>query len=61
MDTLHSMMRAIRTETKSGRDHLSVFREFLAHLDQIQRAPPAKPPRVKSPVRRKPVKRARAS
>jgi hypothetical protein len=33
MDDLHSMLSSIRTETKSGKDHLNVFREFLAHLD----------------------------
>lgn len=59
MDTLHTVMRAIRTEAKSGKDHLSVFREFLAHLDTIQRKAPPKPPRVKAtPQRRKPAKRA---
>jgi hypothetical protein len=40
MDTLHSVMRSIRGETKS-RNHLSVFREFLHHLDRVgKRAPP---------------------
>jgi hypothetical protein len=34
MDTLHTVMRSIRGETKSRRDHLSVFREFLSHLDR---------------------------
>jgi hypothetical protein len=37
MDTLHSVLRTIRKETKSRRDHLSVFREFLGHLDRIGR------------------------
>ena len=37
MDSLHDVMRSIRPETKSGKDHLSVFKEFLAHLDQLQR------------------------
>lgn len=53
MDTLHSVLRTIRTETKSGRDHLSVFREFLAHLDAIQRKAMDRP-RVKMPMRRRP-------
>ena len=60
MDTLHSMLSSIKTETKSDRDHLTVFREFLAHLDSIQRkAPAVKPPRVKLPARPKMPKRAR--
>lgn len=60
MDTLHTVMRTIRTETKSNPDHLSVFREFLAHLDSIQRKAPVKP-RAKTPARRKPPKRPRRS
>ena len=52
MDTLHSVLRNIRGETKSRRDHLTVFREFLSHLDRIGRRAPrgnvknksAKPP-----------------
>lgn len=35
MNNLHSVLRAIRIETKGRRDHLSVFREFLGHLDRI--------------------------
>ena len=31
MDTLHSVLRSIRGETKSRRDHLDAFREFLDH------------------------------
>ncbi len=34
MDTLHTVLRSIRGETKSRRDHLNVFREFLDHLDR---------------------------
>ena len=34
MDTLHTVLRPIRSETKSKPDHLSVFREFLEHLDR---------------------------
>jgi hypothetical protein len=37
MDTLHTVLRSIRGETKSRRDHLTVFREFLHHLDRIGR------------------------
>jgi hypothetical protein len=34
MDTLHNVLRSIRSDTKSKPDHLSVFREFLGHLDR---------------------------
>ena len=37
MDTLHSVLRSIRGETKSRRNHLDVFREFLDHLDRAAR------------------------
>ena len=37
MDTLHSVLRSIRGETKSRRDHLDVFHEFLDHLDRAAR------------------------
>jgi hypothetical protein len=37
MDTLHSVLRSIRGETKSRREHLHVFREFLDHLDRAAR------------------------
>ena len=39
MDTLHTVLRSIRGETKSRRDHLTVFREFLHQLDRIGRRP----------------------
>jgi hypothetical protein len=39
MDTLHTVLRAIRGETKARRDHLTVFREFLGHLDRIGKRP----------------------
>jgi hypothetical protein len=58
MDTLHGMLRTIRTETKASRDHLTVFREFLAQLDALQRA--AEKPRVKQPMRRRALKRVKA-
>jgi hypothetical protein len=53
MDDLHRMLTALRPERKSQRDHLEVFREFLAHLDALQRrvmARPAKP--LRKPLRR---------
>jgi hypothetical protein len=41
MDSLHTVLRSIRGETKSDnrarRDHLDVFREFLDHLDRASR------------------------
>jgi hypothetical protein len=62
MDGLHATLAAIRTErteTKSEKDHLTVFREFLAQLDQLQRHAPVKQPRIKLPPRRKQAKRVR--
>jgi hypothetical protein len=49
MDTLHTVLRSIRGETKSRRNHVSVFREFLDHLDRISRTRTkgARAPRVK--------------
>lgn len=38
MDTLHSVMRTLRPATKRKRDHLTVFREFLSHLDRVSKA-----------------------
>jgi hypothetical protein len=62
MDTLHSMLRAIRPavtrhETKSVPDHLVVFREFLAHLERLQRKAPAPTARHKMPPRRRSARR----
>jgi hypothetical protein len=59
MDSLHDVMRSIRPEKKSGKDHLSVFREFLAHLDQLQRKALVDKPRARPPARRKPARRAK--
>ena len=55
MDTLHTVLRAIQPERKSSPDHLTVFREFLAHLDRIQHKAPVKP--VTKPPRAKPTRR----
>jgi hypothetical protein len=53
MDTLHNVLRSIRHETKSRPDHLSVFREFLGHLDRIgKRAKRAPAKRQKAGARR---------
>ena len=49
MDTLHTVLRSIRGETKARRDHLHVFREFLGHLDRIgKRAAPRPAKHAKS-------------
>lgn len=37
MDSLHTVLRSLRSETKSRHDHLDVFREFLDHLDRASR------------------------
>lgn len=40
MDTLHDVMRSIsesKADTPPRRDHLTVFREFLDHLDRASR------------------------
>lgn len=43
MDTLHTVLRSLRHETKHRRDHLDVFREFLSHLDRATKR--KQPPR----------------
>ena len=53
MDALHSVMRAIRGEQKSRRDHLDVFREFLDHLGRTSRRPPPRAVRPRAKARRK--------
>lgn len=62
MDTLHTVLRSIRRETKSDtksgasgrRDHLDVFREFLDHLDRASKRRSAPSPRgVKPPKGRR--------
>ena len=37
MDELHSVLRSLRPAQKKKRDHLTVFREFLTHLDRVSR------------------------
>jgi hypothetical protein len=65
MDTLHTVLRAMRPEAKSAPDHLTVFREFLAHLGRVQHKAPAKraarpaPPKAPKPARRKPPRRGK--
>ena len=50
MDSLHSVLRTIRAETKSRRDHISVFREFLDHLERAarRRVKSARAPRIRA-------------
>jgi hypothetical protein len=50
MDTLHNVLRSISRETKSRADHLSVFREFLGHLDRV----------AKRAAKRAPARKAKA-
>ena len=54
MDTLHNVLRSIRRETNSKPDHLTVFREFLGHLDRIGKRAAKRPPvrKAKSAKRR---------
>jgi hypothetical protein len=59
MDNLHAALSALHAETKSAKDHLNVFREFLAQLDQLRRQAPVKASREKPPARRKPARRGR--
>ena len=56
MDTLHTVLRAIQPEQKSTPDHLTVFREFLAHLGRIQSRAPVRPASLK-PARSKSARR----
>ncbi|MDI3471060.1 MAG: hypothetical protein OJF62_003123 [Pseudolabrys sp.] len=57
MDNLHTVMRSIRgehrAEQKSRRDHMTVFREFLDHLDRATRRKPPSRAARKAKARRK--------
>jgi hypothetical protein len=59
MDRLHSVLRALRTETKTAKDHARVFREFLDHLDVVRRKPAAKRPHPRPQLRKRAGKRAK--
>ena len=52
MDTLHTVLRNIRGETKARRDHLTVFREFLHQLDRIGRKTTRPSGKTRKPARR---------
>lgn len=64
MDTLHKVMRALQPDRKAGdgaksetaREPITVFREFLAHLDRVARQPTPRP-RTKTTPARKPARR----
>ena len=53
MDTLHNVLRSISRETKSKPDHLSVFREFLNHLDRAAKRAKRAPARKAKSTRRR--------
>lgn len=57
METLHHVLRAIRGETKARRDHLTVFREFLHHLDRAARRPASPRPLKPAKANGKPMRR----
>ena len=57
MDTLHSVLRAIKGERTRKPDHMTVFQEFLKHLERANRTAPPKSVRPKPP-RRKPRTRS---
>ncbi len=44
MDTLHTMLRALKRERKSQPDRITVFREFLDQLERIGRRTPSRRP-----------------
>ena len=52
MDNLHNVLRSIR-ETKARPDHLSVFREFLNHLDRAAKRAKRAPARKAKSARRR--------
>ena len=54
MDKLHTVIQSISGETKSKPAHLTVFREFLSHLEKIQHKAPTTVVRQRKPVKRKP-------
>ena len=52
MDNLHNVLRSIR-ETKARPDHLTVFREFLNHLDRAAKRAKRAPARKAKPAKRR--------
>lgn len=54
MDQLHSVLRSLRPLQKKKRDHLTVFREFLSHLDRVSKQGAARDVKArKSPRKRR--------
>lgn len=51
MDSLHGVLRAIQKPQR--RDHLSVFRQFLDHLDRVGRSKPARDVKARQGSKRK--------
>ncbi|EJW09805.1 hypothetical protein A33M_0900 [Rhodovulum sp. PH10] len=37
MDTLHAVLRSLRSDTRSRPDHTEVFRDFIDRLDRADR------------------------
>lgn len=63
MDDLHGVLRTLQPDNKSAEarknctpDHLTVFREFISHLDRMSRQATAKSARVRAQPSR-PAKR----
>ena len=55
MDKLHTVIQSLNGEAKAKPAHLTVFREFLAHLEKIQHKAPRAPVRATAkPARRRP-------
>jgi hypothetical protein len=57
MDTLHTVLRTIRGETKSRPDHVTVFREFLNQLERINRTGAKRAPKRGKTRSTRPAKR----
>jgi len=53
MDTLHSVLRSIQGR-RPRQDHLTVFREFLNHLDRASRRAAAHDVKAQRAAKRKP-------
>ena len=62
MDELHSVLRSLRPVQRRKRDHLTVFREFLSHLDRVSRSQEARDVKaVRKPGRKARGKRSAQS
>jgi hypothetical protein len=54
MDKLHSMLKSMSGERKSVPDHLTVFREFIHHLEKVNRSAPVRGKAVVARTKPKP-------